>query len=166
MSLWVLEIDGKSRPTTHIVADVFSAEECAALTERLDIVNVEKVDARVAITYKPSELHAVMQINADIVQECVVSLGDVRSRVTIEEKRIWLMAERAEKIDPLDLDAPDTLEPGKLDLRDVIGEEISLHLPDYPRAEESGENLSEDCQPRNPEATAAFASLAVLKQPE
>ena len=101
-------------------------------------------------------------LGASVVQSCVVTLEPVKTRVDVEVARLYQpMAAGAEvEVDPGEDEDVEDL-PRTLDLGAVAVEELSLALPDYPRAEgaelEGAEDDGDDDRP------APFAALAALR---
>jgi len=111
----------------------------------------------------------VARIGATMVQPCVVTLEPVTTRIDADLLRQY----RAQLPDPsgdeMEMPEDDTIEPlpAQLDLRDLLVEGLSLHRPDYPRAEgvELGEAIfaAPGVAPMRDEDAKPLAGLAALR---
>lgn len=143
------------------------AEARAALAEALGLVRITKV--RLQGTLVPSgdagwRLDATL--GATVVQSCVITLEDVKTRIDVPVTRLYTAAapevpERA--AGEVEWDGEETAEPlgAGVDLAAVIAEEVDLALPAYPRAPGAAlpaEASDPDGADKNP-----FDALAVLK---
>jgi hypothetical protein len=135
-------------PEEGIEVDVrASAEECRGLAERLDVVAVESLSGRGRFSRAAGGPGIVLRarLEAVVVQRCVVSLEPVTERIDEAIERNFLppgvipMKGRPTKgrevvVDPLEEEV-DPLEDGRVDLGEVLVEELALALDPYPHAE-------------------------------
>ena len=154
-----------SRPVTlprlgHVERLRIAAGEAerAALARRFGLLAVERFDADVALTRLKEGARLEASIDADVVQECVVTLEPVRNRVTEEFSLLYGSLAPAEHDDAV----VEPLEGDSIDVGEAAAQQLSLALDPYPRAagaalEQSG---AEGSRPDHP-----FAALARLKKP-
>ncbi len=149
-------------------------EECAALAARYRIPGVTRLEA--FLTLSP-ENGGTMRLRgrlvADVVQECVVSLGPVPQTVDAAlDLRILPPGTPATDDDP---DSPDEIETfgDAIDLGEVVAEQLALALDPYPRAPDAaippeldGGTLEPeaDIDDTAPERPNPFAALSRLKR--
>ncbi|MGL1920314.1 MAG: DUF177 domain-containing protein [Hyphomicrobiales bacterium] len=117
-------------------------EECALMAEALNIDKVASFRATLLISqWRRGGAHIVGEFETSITQSCVVSLEPFDSEVkeTIDQKFFSSLKlpelndkNEGEMIDN-DMDPPDALEDGKLDVFDYLVETLLLHLDPYPR---------------------------------
>ncbi|OAN84602.1 hypothetical protein A8B78_06905 [Jannaschia sp. EhC01] len=81
--------------------------------------------------------HLQGQLGATAVQECVVTLEPVTTRIDVEVERSYLENMPEPTVEDFEIPEDDTAEPlpQTLDLHDLMTEALALALPDYPRAE-------------------------------
>lgn len=122
--------------------------ERGALAERLDILSVDRLRARVFVSgERDSELFAVRgEVEAEIVQHCVVTLEPVPSALAFSFERQLTITTPEESelaiVDALAADEPDHVPDGIADVGEIVTEELILALPLYPRAAEAETPLS------------------------
>lgn len=116
-------------------------EECAALAQRFDLKSLSglKGDLTVLRLSEGNIIRIQGDIEAEVVQTCVVSLQEVPSRVRAhfdtsftEEGEVF-----EEDIDlelELEEDLHEVLKDGKIDLGELVAQYLSLELDSYPRA--------------------------------
>ena len=167
-------LDGRER-TIDIAAD---AHECAALAERLGLLDLLSLGARLVLT--PALRGAVAlggTLRADVVQACVRSLEPVPAHIEASFERIFAPTERIaddsqQTIAIDDEDPPDSLVDDTIDLGELVTEQLALELDPYPKAAgsdfkglaietkaETGEDGRRGAETRNP-----FSVLARLKR--
>ncbi len=168
-----VRIDAVLRTSGRPVTLDADAAARAALTKRLGLLDLEKLDAR--LTLKPSGSRKVKvtgTVSARVVQPCVVSLEPVTTEIEAEIA-LRLVPEEEVTADAGLLEDEDDVQPydgDTVDLGEIVTQTLSLHLPDFPRApsaqwadriEDDGDGrdrTAEDGARENP-----FAKLAVLK---
>ena len=137
---------------------------------QLKIVKISKLHFRGTITplgAKDWQMEATL--GASIVQECVVSLTPVKTRISESITRHFITGERGEHVEsPEQVEMDGNTEtdptPDVFDFVQIALEAVALTMPDYPRAE--GAVLQNTLQnppeiPMEPEKP--FAKLAKLK---
>lgn len=111
--------------------------ERAALARRFALVALERLEGRVRLARLAGGLVRLSaELSADIVQECVVSLEALASRVeesfTLlygegqDASREVVLSGTAELVEPI--------ESGFIDIGEAVAQQLSLALDPYPRA--------------------------------
>lgn len=111
-----------------------SAEECAALAERMGVPAVGRLVCRFKLSQEgKTRVRAEGHLRAVVVQTCVVSLENFQS-VVEEDFRLRFVPAAEIREDP-DLDDDDEvpIENGLLDLGEAAAEQLGLALDPYPR---------------------------------
>ena len=132
-------IPDKARRESIIASD----EECAALAKRFDLRSLSGLKARLTVL-RVSEGNVIRiegDIEAEVVQTCVVSLQGVPSEIKahfdtyfMEDGREGFEEEQLFNIEVED-DVPDmVINNGMLDLGELTAQYLSLELDPYPRA--------------------------------
>jgi len=148
-----------------------SADECRALATRFDLVRLDSFEGEVQIERADAEtlVHVAGHLEADAVQSCVVTLEPVAAKVQADFDRLFSRASPAEaqgevEIDP-EAELPEPLpSSGKLDLGEILAEELSLALDPYPRSPEADRLLAELEARDQGEADSPFSALASLRK--
>lgn len=123
--------------------------ERAALARRFAIPDVRQLRARCRV--EPLGLPGVLScqgaIEAVVVQDCVVSLEPVtRSVATTFERHLARQPDKLPTADDLlDPEAIDLepLEGSRIDVGEIVAEELALALDPYPHAEDAYEGLAD-----------------------
>ncbi|MGK7869336.1 YceD family protein [Falsiroseomonas sp. E2-1-a20] len=151
-------------------------DECAALAARFAIPAVERLEARLTLTPETGGTTRLTgTLEADVVQDCVVTLDPVPQQVrTRLDLRILPPGTPATDDDP---DSPDEVETtgNGVDLGEVVAEQLALALDPYPRAPDAAIPPELEPAPDEPDvdwapdgADAArpnpFAALARIKR--
>lgn len=146
------------------------AQACAALAQALDISALRKLrlQGRLAPLGK-TDWRLEAQLGATAIQECVVSLAPVTTRLDDEITRVYAAdfqepeAAEAEMTDDTDTDPL----PEAIDLYQIVHESLLLALPDFPRADGAalGETVVTEpgVAPMRDEDAKPFAGLAALR---
>src|SRR5262249_42333856 len=118
-------------------------EECAALAKRFDLQSLSglKADLTILRVSEGNILKVEGDIQAEVVQTCVVSLQGVHAEIKAhvdtyftEDGKEGFEEEQLLDID-LDDDAPDmVVNNGMLDMGELVAQYLSLELDPYPRA--------------------------------
>lgn len=148
-----------------------TSEERAAVAAELGILGIKKL--RFAGTLAPQgkrDWRLEAALGATVVQECVVTLDPVTSRIDEDVVRSYLSDLPEVTAGEIEMPEDDTQEPlpDTLDLAEVMIEALSLALPPYPRSE--GASLGEavfaesGVVPMRDEDTKPFAGLAALRE--
>ena len=116
-----------------------NAEERAALARRFDLLALDRLEAVLELKRAGSGVvHVAGDLEADVVQACVVTLEPVPARIA-ERFTADFAAEdnlRAgdEEIGFEDQDPPEPIRNGHIDLGELAAEQLALALDPYPRA--------------------------------
>lgn len=147
--------------------------ELAAVADRLGLVALNGLEGSVKLQPEMGRQYSLRgSIRAEIVQTCVVTGDPLTSTVAFDIDRTF-----AEDADPMaglstmddeeltdpDIEEPDPIIEGKIDVGEHVIEELALNIPAYPRApgavfEPQQDENSEDNRPENP-----FSVLSSLK---
>ena len=129
-------------------------DERKRLENRLGLVKIEKLEANLNITQSSGSMtvHIKGQIEADLIQSCVVTLENVHSSVS-EEFEAWyadpdaavslakVKHEKESKAGQGEVrmleeeDDPEYIVDGKIDLGELVTQYLSLAINPYPHAE-------------------------------
>jgi uncharacterized metal-binding protein YceD (DUF177 family) len=142
------------------------AEDRAAIAAHLGVPGVRKL--RFAGLLRPEgrqDWRLEADLGATVVQDSVVSLEPVTTRVDERVERRYLADPGEPEAEEAEMPEDDTIEalPQSLDLVEVLMEALALALPLYPRAE--GEELGEvvvtetGTEPLTEERAKPFAAL-------
>ncbi|MCP8938347.1 DUF177 domain-containing protein [Alsobacter sp. SYSU M60028] len=142
-----------------------SEQERAALARDFGLVEIARLVGRYRVERRGRYVHVTGRVEATIEQTCVVTLEpfaaeigeDVDLRYT-EPHFIEDQAEEGEEHE-VDLDAPDPIENGRVDLGALTAEILSLGLDPYPRKPGASFAFGEPAPEPSP-----FAKLASLKK--
>ncbi len=113
-------------------------EECAALASRFNLEAVERIEAKVRLTRRGTQILAQAEVVSDAVQTCVVSLEPVPAHLTFSIAQFYDpdVRESGEFDDLLDVEDDDPPEPlidDTVDVGELIAERFGLELDPYPR---------------------------------
>lgn len=166
---------------THAIRDIpgeglavertATPDEADRLARALEIVSVDKLLARYRLVPRPGgRLRLTGTIEAEVTQECVVTLDPVASKVSLPLDVVFTPeAESAETTAESaleDLDKPDEepIENGVVDVGRIVLEEMMSGLDPYPRRPDA----SFDWTDASADAVAGkpFAALARLRKPQ
>ncbi len=141
-----------------------SAEECAALARRFDLVAIDSLTAELALAVAGEVVSASGRLNGAIVQPCAISGEDLEVAIaeplafrfvpehTIDQEEI--------ELSPEELD--DIFYTGTtIDLGEAVAQSLALAIDPYltgPRAEAVRQQVGLS----TPEASGPFAALAAL----
>lgn len=127
------DIDAKEK-TYRINA---TESDCRELAARLRIPSLADVAANLVL--KRAGKHQVKlsgTLSFTAVQDCVVTLEPVESAIDTEFEIVFSEEEQEAAEDTVMPDlALEPVENGEIDLGEVVAQQISIALPDYPRAE-------------------------------
>lgn len=136
----LVAIEGIS--TDRARAEVITATpaECKALAERFEVRELENVKATINIRRVAGGTAVKLDgdIEADVVQSCVISLADVHDHIKAHFETFF--TENAEDVtddiefSPDDDDPPEMVQNGQIDLGEVVAQYLSLEIDPYPKA--------------------------------
>ncbi len=146
------------------------ADDRAELAKELDIRGLRKLRFEGKLVPQgKTDWQLTAHLGATVIQECVVTLEPVTTRIDQQINRTYVQAFESPLIGEAEMPDDDTVEPlpTLLDLREVMEEALSLALPDFPRAPgvELGEAVYTEpgVKPMTDEDARPFAGLASLK---
>jgi uncharacterized metal-binding protein YceD (DUF177 family) len=133
-----LSIDGLTPDKTRTESVAATPEECVALAARFGIRELSDFTAKLTIRRVAGgdTVRVAGELEADVVQACVVSLRDVPSHVAGQFETFFT----EEQVDEEAEDAPEMISNGHIDLGEVAAQYLALELDPYPRA--PGVNLA------------------------
>lgn len=124
-------------PGETVRAIAATAAERAALARRFSLIALDRLEARVTISRMAGGLlRLAADLSADVVQECVVTLEPVASRV---EDRFTLLygesqGEAGERVLSGEAELVEPVSGGVVDIGETVAQQLSLALDPYPRA--------------------------------
>ncbi|WP_306262599.1 DUF177 domain-containing protein [Pararhizobium sp. IMCC21322] len=151
----------------------------AAIADALNVLAVHDLNATLRLHRTKNSIRVRGHVDAVVEQSCVVTLEPVRQSLMEEVDRTFvanrsdfdtvfakMSANRATMIDPDEVDPPEIVENGRLDLAAIALEHVIIGIDLYPRA--PGADLSEVDAPKQvqidvEERESPFAALAKLK---
>lgn len=118
--------------------------ERAALAKRFDLLAIEALTARVRLFRALARdgsgdvVRVVFDLDAEIVQRCVVTLEPLRARIAERgvEMELALAAAPAARevvVMPDDADPPEPLDGEHIDVGELVAQHLALALDPYPR---------------------------------
>ena len=126
------------RPTTFTLEP--NAAERKAVAQALGIVALKKLKFEGTLTPQGRTDWALQaKLGATVVQECVVSLDPVTTRIDEQVNRDYMKVIPEIDAAELEMSQDDTIDPLPeiLDLAQVMIEALSLALPPYPRSKDA-----------------------------
>lgn len=160
------DIDTKEK--TFVIKPTES--DCAELAERLRILSLADVQAKLVLKRAGKDLIKLSgTLSCEAVQECVVTLEPVKTAIETEFDITFSEEEQelAEDMVMPDL-AVEPVEDGAIDLGEIVAQQISIALPDYPRAEgaafEGHIEAPEALLPPEQRTSRPFATLLQVAQ--
>ncbi|CAA9397509.1 MAG: Conserved hypothetical protein, gene in Ubiquinol-cytochrome C chaperone locus [uncultured Rubellimicrobium sp.] len=149
------------------------AGDRAAIAEHLGIPGIRKLrfEGRLSPEGR-QDWRLEAQLGATVVQDCVVTLEPVTTRIEEEVVRRYLSDVTPPEAVEVEMPEDDTVEelPQSLDLVEVLSEALALALPPYPRAPgvELGEMVVTEpgTAPLTEERTRPFAALKDALKPK
>lgn len=137
----------------------------------IHIAAIPALSARLHLTPIPGGgVRVTGELQARVVQVCVVTLELFESPVREEIEVEFAEADAVEaddvspgdEIEITDLDAPDPIVDGRIDLGAVTAEFLALALDPYPRKPDARLDFEEP----DPQAASPFAALRALAKPD
>ncbi|HTJ59432.1 MAG TPA: DUF177 domain-containing protein [Devosiaceae bacterium] len=145
----------------------------AVIAERLDILAVDRLEAKLSLTRFRGGLRVLGRVVAVSEQPCIVTFVPVRQEINEEIDRVFLPAAEQPKsggthsevfVDLETDEMPDYFDGHEVDLSDAIVETVALALDPYPRAE--GASLDDMSVPEDDAEVSPFAGLKSLIDPD
>ena len=167
----IIEFSKLDENKSHSFVLSWTPEQLSAFAADLGIRDIPKFTAKMTLKQNnPREWQVDGTIGATVIQACVVSDEDVKTRIDQGFSR-RLMADltgyEAETRSETELDENIDVLEETLDLDALALETLALYLPDYPRKPDlepvSVSARPEGTEPLEGDAAKPFASLAQLK---
>lgn len=131
-----------------------SDQECKDIARRLDVTGIDHLEATVILTRERGSIriHAEGLVICDVTQECVVSLGAVNTHIegdfeawfaddadvvsldAVRQKKKNSVFDSEQKI-PDEKEDPEPIVDGRIELGEIVIQNIALALNPYPHAE-------------------------------
>lgn len=135
----------------------------ARIAKALDLASLDHLSAEIDLKPSPSGWRLDGRLRATLAQTCGITLEPLP--VGLDERFTVSFVESAEPqaddeivVDLEEEDGPDLIEDGRLDLGQVVVEQLALHLDPFPR-----KPGAEFVQPEEPAEISPFAVLKGLK---
>ena len=147
-----------------------SAEECRALAARFALQRIDRLNGEIRVQPVDADRTFLVtgRVQADVVQTCVVTQEPVAERVEADFDRLFSREVPAEaegevEIDP-EAELPEPITDNRLDLGEILAEELSLALEPYPRSPAADRYLAEIEAGQAGDPGGPFAALAALRR--
>lgn len=122
--------------------------ERTALAKRFDLIDIPRLEAH--LTLKPESddaIHVTGDINAEIVQQCIVSLEPITNNLNIGVD-LLLIPGKKKNDEPEDFSGDmnaeiDTYTNGKIDLGELVVQQLGVNIDLYPRKPNAALGISE-----------------------
>jgi uncharacterized metal-binding protein YceD (DUF177 family) len=153
-------IDTARLPEGGAIEDLAATPaERAALARRFGLLALDRLEARVTLARLPGGfVRLSATLSAEVVQECVVTLAPVASRVEDSFSLLYGAAVAPEEDEVVVSGESELVEPlgdGVIDIGEAVAQQLSLALDPYPRAPGAAAEAPGDAIPASP-----FAALA------
>ncbi len=121
-----------------------SDEERAAVAKRLDLISLDMLEGHVTVQPEMGrEMSVQGTVRAEVTQTCVVSGEPVTTKLEFDLFRMYAedadpfsgLANGEDDVSDPDLEDPDPIIDGLIDVGEAVIEELALRIPLYPRAE-------------------------------
>jgi len=151
---------------------VANANERARLVERFDLLALDRLTATLSLKRGRGRMIQVQgRFEAEVVQACVVTLEPVPARLS-ESFAVAFGTEPAGGAGAVvigvdDEDPPEELIEGRIDLGEIVAQQLAVALDPYPHAPGAGEKVEvpEQGESAAEKKTASpFAALARLRE--
>jgi uncharacterized metal-binding protein YceD (DUF177 family) len=165
----LLALDGVP-PGGTVVRLQASAEECRALATRLELLRLDRLEGKAKVLRADPRTSVLVtgRLEAEVVQACVVTFEPVPATVVAEFDRLFSEDVPEETLDEVEIDPeaelPEPVVGGKLDLGEILAQELSLALDPYPRSTEADRRLGELGSDDANGVKGPFGALASLRR--
>ena len=164
----------------NIITIEASSEERVELAHRLGIQEIDRLTAQLQLDVdkKQTQIHLFGELHADITQKCVITLEPVQSQIESSFERNFNESSDFQE-EPIEInlstlakeEPPEPIQSGKLDIGEVVAEQLALEIDPFPRAPGAKfAGFSSDSVDRTQaneaeaRATGPFSALARLKR--
>jgi len=154
-------------PEHKIEIETAEAER-KALAERYSLLSLDALEAQLTVRSDVAgEIVVEGRLQAEVVQECVITLEPVAETVTGPfEQRYTLHAGDPVadlEIGPDDIEPPEPVIGDIIDLGELVAQYLSLFINPYPRAQDSDAQAGQ--YRADPQRDGPFAVLSKLREP-
>lgn len=144
-----------------------TAAERQALARRYALLSLDALTAQLTVRRESSgEIAVAGELQADVVQECVVTLEPVRDHVagSFEQRYTQRPEEPAGNLEvgPGDVEPPEPVTGDTIDLGELVAQFLALSINPYPRAPDADAQLAQ--YRSGGEREGPFAILANLRK--
>lgn len=144
-----------------------SVEECKNLAHRFELLSIDNLEAHLQIEKgtEAGSFHVKGQLEADIVQACILSLRDVKNHISIHIDLLLLPHSHKIFQDQQDMDYTQDYEPlmgEQVDLGEIVAQYLSLSLNPYPKHPDTPDEHI-DSEPYLTSSHRPFGDLARLR---
>ncbi|KAA2238019.1 YceD family protein [Salinarimonas soli] len=148
--------EGGARPKIEA-----TPEECAALAREFKIPAVHALTGEYRVKGTPRRMNVTGTVRGRVTQVCVVTLEPFETEIAEEVDVDFSehLGPEPEGRDEADLDRPDEIVNGKIDLGALTAEFLALGLDPYPRKP----GVAFDEPAAAPDETSPFAALGRMK---
>ena len=155
-----------SNAPEHHVELAASETEREALAARNSVLSLDKLEAQLTVRrVAVGDIVVEGKLNAELVQECVVTLEPVGDTVSAPFDQRYTQNPPALAADlevgPDDIEPPEPIIGDSIDLGELVAQFLSLSINPYPRAAEA-DAQAEQILPKPPE-DGPFSVLAQLR---
>jgi len=147
------------------------ADERTRLARRFGLLALDRLAAEIEIA-APTFAGLVRlrgRLEAEVVQMCGVTLAPLPARVEASFALSFAPAAEGNEAEEIELswddeDPPDPIEQGRIDLGEVVAEQLALALDPFPRAPGATFSPPDAPEPEPPAKASPFSALAALRQ--
>ncbi|WP_068083078.1 YceD family protein [Polycladidibacter stylochi] len=180
----MVEVTRLGNKKHHIKLEL-SSEQCQQVAKAYDLIEVKQLEAQLELrTWRKNGVAISGVIDAEVIQQCIISLEPVREVVHDSFERTFLPEEergtKRKNEDSLELlvdmeekDPPETFSGSSLDVGAVICEHFALALNNFPRAagvemdeKFAPQPIDEEAEVREKQQASPFAALKKLRESE
>lgn len=131
-------------------------EERARIAARLGAPAVQKLEGELRVSAAKAVIRVEGSLEAEMTRECVASLEEMQETVADRFDIDFLREAPEEESTEEDLDAPEVHEGDRLDLGELLVQQLALAMDPFPR-KEGAQSLAEAYAPK--ETLSPFAAL-------
>ena len=147
-------------------------KECEDLSRRFGIESLKNLKAEVTLRRiaENKMILAEGKFDADVVQNCIVTLDPVRSHISAEfsstytENNLHFLPGAEIAVSPEDEESPEPIENGIIDMGEMVAQQLSLELDPYPRSPKAKKMEEVESIDESGKTLSPFAILAKLRK--
>ena len=146
-----------------------TAEQCDCISEALQIPAIKKLNAVIYIklSLKEHKLNVWGDVKSSLTLESVISLEKFDKNLNVNFELLFdtkMTRDEQKILEETTDNVPDIITGGKIDLADIIIEQIALNLDDHPRKHGEKFSFSPEFDPKEPIYENPFKVLEKLKK--